>query len=129
MRKHSFGITVGLQKSPFCPWPARSLLSKFKMIRFESYGTPIVGTMLSEIASFEIINDDEAIDEIYWNGSPSGGFSLGSAMRQCESPSLEQIKGWKQIWSVAIPQRIRMFLWLAVQDRLMTNINRYSQNY
>lgn len=33
----------------------------------------------------------------------------------------ENVRGWKHIGCLQLPQRIRFFLWLAVQDRLMTN--------
>ncbi|EEF32528.1 hypothetical protein RCOM_1158570 [Ricinus communis] len=39
-----------------------------------------------------------------------------------------QLKGglisWKVIWHWEGPQRIRMFLWLAIQDGLVTNVER-----
>lgn len=31
----------------------------------------------------------------------------------------------EEIWGAEVPQRIRMFLWLAAQDRLMTNVNHF----
>lgn len=33
-------------------------------------------------------------------------------------------KGWRHLWKVQVPQRVRAFLWLAARDRLMINGNR-----
>lgn len=44
-------------------------------------------------------------------------------MKNENSQSLAQIRGWKLIWGAAVPQWICMFLWLAAQGRLMTNVN------
>ena len=68
------------------------------------------------------------MDELYWNGSPFGGFTLSSALkiiRNEAEPDIEEVKGWKTMWRVEVPQRIKFFLWLASQDRLMTNSNRF----
>ena len=35
---------------------------------------------------------------------------------------------WKRIWKAPTPQKIRFFLWLVAQDRIMTNANRKSRN-
>ena len=84
--------------------------------------------VLGEIASHELMEDEEAVDEIYWNGSTNGEFTLGSALsiiRNEESDSESQAFIWSDVWKVQVPQRIRLFLWLATQDRLMTNGNRF----
>ena len=83
---------------------------------------------LQKIAAFDLIEDAEAIDEVYWNGSPSGGFTLGSAMKLVQANAETELaidKNWKEIWQLAVPQRIRFFMWLSYQDRIMTNGNRF----
>ncbi|KAK9000594.1 hypothetical protein V6N11_081085 [Hibiscus sabdariffa] len=32
---------------------------------------------------------------------------------------------WKAIWRLNVPQRIRLFLWIAFQQKLMTNATRH----
>lgn len=34
-------------------------------------------------------------------------------------------KCWSNVWKVRTPHRVRFFVWLALQDRLMTNANRF----
>ncbi|KAK8516598.1 hypothetical protein V6N12_049321 [Hibiscus sabdariffa] len=31
---------------------------------------------------------------------------------------------WKKVWSLAIPQRLRLFIWLTLNQKLMTNVER-----
>ena len=60
--------------------------------------------------------------------APSGGFTLGSAMKLVRSTGEEEVNednNWKVIWKLAVPQRLRMFMWLSYQDRLMSNANRF----
>lgn len=86
---------------------------------------------LGEIASFDLIEDDEAIDDIFWNGSPSGGFSINSALniiRNEEVVEEGEETRWKSIWKAPTPQKMRFFMWLANKERLMTNKNRFIRN-
>lgn len=83
---------------------------------------------LGKIAAHELIEDDEIVDEIFWNGAPSGGFTLASALKIIRNEleaDVDEVRGWKCMWKVEVPQRVRFFLWLASQDRLMTNGNRF----
>lgn len=96
--------------------------------KYELFADYFSTQVLGEIASHELMEDEEAVDEIYWNGSTNGGFTLGSALsiiRNEESDSESQAFIWSDVWKVQVPQRIRLFLWLATQDRLMTNGNRF----
>lgn len=74
----------------------------------------------------------DVVDELYWNVSLSGGFSLGSTLKIIRNVEVvsagEEIK-WKQLWSMVVPHRIRFFLWLAIQDRVMTNGNRFIRRF
>ena len=97
----------------------------WKLDMFANYLTE---TNLKLIAAHELVDDEEAVDEIFWNGAPSGGFTIGSAMNILKNNELNSMsdKGkWREVWSIPTPQRIRFFLWLAIQDRLMTNGNRF----
>lgn len=83
---------------------------------------------LGKIAAHELIEDEEVVDEIFWNEAPSGGFSLSSALKLIRNeaePDIDEVRGWKHMWGINVPQRIRFFIWLASQDRLMTNGNRF----
>lgn len=90
---------------------------------FAEYLPPNV---LQIIASFELQQDPQAIDKIYWNGEPSGKFTIKSALQLIRSDWLDTDHPcWKRTWKMLLPQRIKFFLWLVLRDRLMTNSNRF----
>lgn len=70
--------------------------------------------------------DEEAIDTVYWNGSTSGCFTITSTLKIIRGElDLGAVANWNFVWKLQVPQRIRFFLWLALHNRLMTNVNRF----
>ncbi|KAH1074811.1 hypothetical protein J1N35_027139 [Gossypium stocksii] len=64
-------------------------------------------------------------DRVIWARSSSGAFSIRSAYWALKEPSWNPSnKQWKTIWKYLGPQRVIVFLWLAVQQRLLTNSER-----
>ena len=95
---------------------------------FDKFANFLPADVLQKIAAFELIEDEEAVDEIFWNGSPSGGFTIGSAMKLVHLNPDEEVAvdgTWKIIWQLPVPQRIKFFMWLSYQDRIMSNGNRF----
>ncbi|KAH9606007.1 hypothetical protein KSS87_009492, partial [Heliosperma pusillum] len=67
------------------------------------------------------------LDELYWNASSNGKFSIKSALailKGEDAPTEGNSTAWHVIWKLPVQQRIRMLVWLAAHDRLMTNYNR-----
>ncbi|KAH1083253.1 hypothetical protein J1N35_023014 [Gossypium stocksii] len=64
-------------------------------------------------------------NRVIWAKSSSGAFSIRIAYWALKehswNPSNEQ---WKTIWKYLGPQRVRVFLWLAIQQRFFTNSER-----
>ena len=67
----------------------------------------------------------DGIDQVYWKYSKNGNFTVSSAYslltnfnHKCEE------KWWNIFWKWNGPHRIRMFLWLAFKDKLLTNAER-----
>ncbi|CAN1807830.1 Putative ribonuclease H protein At1g65750 [Linum perenne] len=70
--------------------------------------------------------EDSGDDEWAWGCSKDGQFTIKSAYALlCEEdgPSADAL--WETIWGWKGPNRIRHFLWLAGQDKLLTNDQRY----
>ncbi|CAN1311977.1 Putative ribonuclease H protein At1g65750 [Linum perenne] len=66
--------------------------------------------------------EDRGEDQWVWGEESHGRFSIRSAYRLiCNQPALNFLDPWKSVWRWKGPNRIRVFLWLAVQDRLLTN--------
>ncbi|EEF38074.1 conserved hypothetical protein [Ricinus communis] len=66
--------------------------------------------------------DDNEEDETYWSLNASGQFSARS-----DNESLKQ--HWKNVWGWEGPERVRMFLWLAMHARLLTNGERARRGF
>uniref|UniRef100_A0A803MIA0 Uncharacterized protein n=1 Tax=Chenopodium quinoa TaxID=63459 RepID=A0A803MIA0_CHEQI len=64
--------------------------------KFEESADYLLALIIGQIASFELVDDEEVVDEVYWNGTPSGGFSIRSAMelmKNSEAASFESVRG------------------------------------
>jgi hypothetical protein len=68
-----------------------------------------------------------------WRGTPSGEFTVRSAYH-LEKEKIERLRGessrgtgcsriWKAIWSLHIPNSVKMFLWRACHDIIPTRVN------
>ncbi|KAK8514667.1 hypothetical protein V6N12_057564 [Hibiscus sabdariffa] len=71
----------------------------------------------------------DVADRVMWRWTSQHTFVLKSAYMHLASshwPPRQTI--WKLIWRMAIPQRLRLFLWLAYQHKIMTNATRYCRN-
>ncbi|KAK8593181.1 hypothetical protein V6N12_045266 [Hibiscus sabdariffa] len=68
-------------------------------------------------------------DRCVWRWTPKQTFDLKSAYANLAG-SLWSPKHaiWPVIWHLTVPQRIRLFLWTAQQQKLMTSVERYRRN-
>ncbi|KAK8981729.1 hypothetical protein V6N11_028134 [Hibiscus sabdariffa] len=68
---------------------------------------------------------EDACDALSWNSTPTVIFSVASAYAHLLEPAWEAIDPkWSWVWSLAVTPRIRMFIWLILKQRLMTNEER-----
>lgn len=75
--------------------------------------------MLLKIVGIKPPNPCCTCDQFYWAFSNSGTFMVKSAYKHLHRNFLNgQDSNWNLIWKWRGPQRIRTFLWLAVQWRL-----------
>ncbi|KAL9859832.1 putative RNA-directed DNA polymerase [Arabidopsis thaliana] len=68
-----------------------------------------------------------ARDRFSWNGSLDGQFSVRSAYRVLttdDSPKQDLRKLFDSVWKVVAPERVKIFLWLGVNQVIMTNMER-----
>ncbi|CAN1178468.1 Putative ribonuclease H protein At1g65750 [Linum perenne] len=64
-------------------------------------------------------------DQWSWGGETNGKFSISSAYNLItDAPSVQSSTVWKKVWAWRGPSLIRFFLWLAIQDRILTNSER-----
>ncbi|KAJ8422016.1 hypothetical protein Cgig2_007566 [Carnegiea gigantea] len=76
--------------------------------------------------SFEVSPGDDNDDQLVWDSTTHGSFSIRSAVALIRNDIQDTSNpGWELIWRAPLPQKMRFFLWLARHDRLMTNSNRF----
>ncbi|CAN1306112.1 Putative ribonuclease H protein At1g65750 [Linum perenne] len=68
---------------------------------------------------------DGGEDKWVWGGEDNGCFTIKSAYRILNSGNLSSDpEPWRVVWNWKGQHRVRMFLWLAIQDTILTNKNR-----
>ncbi|CAN1779457.1 Putative ribonuclease H protein At1g65750 [Linum perenne] len=70
---------------------------------------------------------DRGEDQWVWGLDSKGKFTIKSAynLLRSDNPTSDR---WSQVWSWRGPNRVRFFLWLAFQDKLLTNAQRLRRN-
>ncbi|KAK9020220.1 hypothetical protein V6N11_054710 [Hibiscus sabdariffa] len=80
---------------------------------------------ISHIFSVKSSNPTDINDTIIWRWNKQNKFKIDSAYSRIVHNTWEEKHPiWDHIWKIQIPQRIRLFLWLAYRECLMTNNER-----
>lgn len=74
---------------------------------------------------------EENEDRLYWKDSTSRKFTIRSALKLIKgnienSPQDEE--KWKIAWGIKVPQRVKMFIWLTLLGKNLTNANRRARH-
>ncbi|XP_016732262.1 uncharacterized protein [Gossypium hirsutum] len=81
--------------------------------------------VISRITSIPPPHLDYGSDRVIWARSALGVFSVHSAYWTLKEDTWNsQEEYWKSIWKYLGPQRVRVFLWLAFKQRILTNSER-----
>ncbi|KAL4295600.1 hypothetical protein GQ457_12G010160 [Hibiscus cannabinus] len=68
-------------------------------------------------------------DQVIWRWTSKGNFEVRSAYSNLASGSWDPNHVlWKLIWRMAVPQRLRVFLWVVSRRKLMTNLERCNRH-
>ncbi|CAN1333062.1 Putative ribonuclease H protein At1g65750 [Linum perenne] len=85
----------------------------------------LTADQVSMVVGMSPPNPDSGEDEWVWGMEPNGLFSIKSAYKILLSrPDAHNQKVWHSCWKWKGPNRIRFFLWLAMQEKLLTNVER-----
>ncbi|KAJ8763314.1 hypothetical protein K2173_001452 [Erythroxylum novogranatense] len=74
-----------------------------------------------------ILSPDESMDNDrpFWCPSSSGCFTLKTAyLSLCGQSDIVSEAPWQRIWKWVGPQQIKVFMWLCLSDRVLTNAER-----
>ncbi|KAK9032449.1 hypothetical protein V6N11_056713 [Hibiscus sabdariffa] len=101
--------------TPSGSWDVALLLSLFP--------TPVAHRILS----IRCPDTSDGVDFCYWRWHDR--FTVREAYLKCMENSLDSSSThWDAVWSLSVPQRVRVFLWLALRQKLMTNLERQRRN-
>ena len=79
-----------------------------------------------KITSFEVLSGDDNEDQLVWDSTTHGSFSIKSVVTLIRNETQATLDpGWELIWSSPLPQKVCLFLRLTRHDWLMTNSNRF----
>ncbi|KAJ8421610.1 hypothetical protein Cgig2_021852 [Carnegiea gigantea] len=80
------------------------------------------------IKAFSLSLGDENEDQLVWDRSSNGEFSIKLAINIIRgNDQVEKDPIWQLIWHSRGPQCLRFFLWLYAYDRLMTNLKQFKR--
>lgn len=72
-----------------------------------------------------------AVDRVSWGGIGNGQFTVKSAyvfLTRDDSPRQWLGKLFRRVWHVKAPERVHVFLWLVVNQVVMTNVERHRRH-
>ncbi|KAL4331840.1 hypothetical protein GQ457_07G045030 [Hibiscus cannabinus] len=98
-------------------------------VPMESVTAPTLGmfnpTVIPHILCIRPPDESDMPDKPIWSLNAKNVFDIKSAYASLNSGTWEPESGcWKAIWSLQVPQRLRIFLWLSHKAKLMTNVER-----
>lgn len=76
------------------------------------------------LLSYTVPNLFASPDSIAWRGTPTQVFSVKSAYQALTHSDIARPGPWNSIWGWKGPHRIKVFCWLAINDKLLTNKRR-----
>lgn len=84
---------------------------------------------LKLIEAYELKEDVEVADLVYWQHGNKGKFTIKSVLRlmRNEADFIDD-ECCKLVWNAPVQQRKRALLWIACHDRLLGNLNRYKRH-
>lgn len=81
--------------------------------------------VLNHIAVVLLPCSNAGTDQLSWNWSTNGLFSsIATYKNLITHCTINSSTNWKLIWNCKAPQRVRVFLWLLWQDRILADRNR-----
>ncbi|ONI01039.1 hypothetical protein PRUPE_6G118100 [Prunus persica] len=76
---------------------------------------------------FAGFNHTEA-DSCIWQLTSNGEFSVKTAYLSLFTEETNYTWNWDMIWKLQVPPKIKTFLWLLIQGKLLTNVQRVRRN-
>ncbi|KAL4291581.1 hypothetical protein GQ457_14G017740 [Hibiscus cannabinus] len=85
--------------------------------------------ILDQIVAVPPPNGDFSPNTLGWRWNDNREFSTSSAYDFLMNYGLHPLDAaWKHIWSLEVPQRVRVFLWITLHQRHLTNAERFRRH-
>ena len=100
-------------------------VSEQRQWRWDCFAHWLPSSMIMNITSIKPHSLIDGEDSVYWGCSKSGLFTVKSAFSLLEGSKWNMEDGrWSAIWKWKGLDQVKMFLWLAMHDKLLTNVER-----
>jgi hypothetical protein len=80
--------------------------------------------IVNQVLALPAPNDGDGPDTMAWEGTNTHRFTVQSAYSLQFGDIPAQEGDWKSLWDWKGPHRIQTFIWLAAQERILTNFRR-----
>ncbi|KAK8511937.1 hypothetical protein V6N12_074626 [Hibiscus sabdariffa] len=85
--------------------------------------------ILDQIVAVPPPNENFSTDTLGWRWNDNMDFSISSAYDFLMSNNLHPSDAvWKRIWTLEVSQRVRVFLWVTLHQRHLTNAERFRRH-
>ncbi|GAU31578.1 hypothetical protein TSUD_54010 [Trifolium subterraneum] len=84
----------------------------------------LANNIVNQVLALPDPNNGDGPDTMGWEGSNTHQFTVQSAYLLQFGDILTQGGDWKSLWDWEGPHRIQTFIWMAVQERILTNLRR-----
>ncbi|KAK9016922.1 hypothetical protein V6N11_079414 [Hibiscus sabdariffa] len=79
--------------------------------------------VISHILSIRPPDESDMHDKLIWGLNAKNAFDIKFAYAFLNGGTWDsESRCWKVIWTLQVPQRLRLFLWISYKDKLMTNV-------
>ena len=64
-------------------------------------------------------------DQLTWAADKRGRFTITPAVNLLRPHEDDATTGWQWMWKLQLPQRLKLFLWILLHGKLLTNAERF----
>jgi len=90
------------------------------------FSSLLLASTLQRIASYELLSD-EVGDRVIWAADNSGKFTIKSDVKLLRPTDSHTETDRKWMWKIRISQRIKLFLWLVLHLKILSNAERFKR--
>lgn len=86
--------------------------------------------MLLKLEAIFLSSDNTRIDRLAWRGTSNGWFSVKLAYKLTIEDSVSEPAAlWNFLWRLCLPQRVKMFVWIVLKEKIITNHERLKRHF